>query len=88
MTADEERGEHFAESVVPLSLGAGPKQFKEDCMPARRPPARPVRFEDPARNAAYWARIDAIVNAAPPLEDWQRAAIRAAFHQPEKREAA
>lgn len=54
--------------------------------PAR--PERPVRFTDPARNAAYWARIDAIVDAAPPLEPWQRAAIRAAFHQPEARRAA
>jgi hypothetical protein len=41
--------------------------------------ARPVRFEDPARNAAYWARIDAIVAAAPPLSDEQRAVIRTAF---------
>lgn len=40
---------------------------------------RPVRFEDPARNAAYWARIDAIVDAAPPLTDEQRAVIRTAF---------
>lgn len=54
--------------------------------PAR--PDRPVRFEDPARNAAYWARIERIVDQAPPLADWQRAAIRAAFHRPEKREAA
>lgn len=44
--------------------------------------ARPVRFEDPARNAAYWARIDRIVDAAPPLSDEQRAAIRTAFHRP------
>ncbi|MFI8297318.1 hypothetical protein ACIGCZ_15395 [Streptomyces nigra] len=50
--------------------------------------ARPVRFEDPARNAAYWARIDAIVNQAPPLSDEQRATIRGAFHQPEARRAA
>ncbi|MFJ9427566.1 hypothetical protein [Streptomyces sp. NPDC101249] len=41
--------------------------------------ARPVRFADPARNAAYWARIDAIVDAAPPLTDEQRAVIRTAF---------
>lgn len=56
--------------------------------PAR--PDRPVRFEDPARNAAYWARIDAIVAAAPPLTDEQRAVIRTAFHQPKTstREAA
>ncbi|MFJ6645800.1 hypothetical protein ACIQPS_09075 [Streptomyces sp. NPDC091290] len=50
--------------------------------------ARPVRFDDPARNAAYWARIDRIVSAAPPLDDSQRAAIRAAFHQPDARRAA
>ncbi|MER7963577.1 hypothetical protein [Streptomyces ardesiacus] len=40
---------------------------------------RPVRFEDPARNAAYWRRIDRIVAAAPPLGDEQRAVIRTAF---------
>ncbi|WP_194280615.1 hypothetical protein [Streptomyces fagopyri] len=50
--------------------------------------ARPVRFEDPKRNAAYWARIDAIVDEAPPFSDTQRAIIRAAFHQPVAREAA
>lgn len=49
---------------------------------------RPVRFEDPARNAAYWARIDAIVDQAPPLDDYQRAVIRAAFLQPQDRRAA
>ncbi|MFF2650364.1 hypothetical protein [Streptomyces sp. NPDC058045] len=53
--------------------------------PARA--ARPVRFADPARNAAYWARIDRIVDQAPPLDDDQRARIRAAFHQPEVRRA-
>lgn len=54
-------------------------------------PARadqPVRFDDPARNAAYWARIRRIVDQAPPLTDDQRARIRAAFHQPETRRAA
>jgi hypothetical protein len=51
-------------------------------------PARPVRFDDPARNAAYWARIDRIVAAAPPLSDEQRAVIRTAFHQPRIQEAA
>lgn len=40
---------------------------------------RPVRFEDPERNAAYWARVDRIVDAAPPLSDEQRAVIRTAF---------
>jgi hypothetical protein len=51
----------------------------EQC-PERREANRPVRFADPARNAAYWARIDRIVDAAPPLTDKQRAAIRVAFH--------
>lgn len=51
-------------------------------------PGRPVRDSDPARNAAYWARIDRLVSAAPPLSDRQRAAIRVAFHQPAVREAA
>ena len=50
--------------------------------------ARPVRDPDPARNAAYWARIDAIVDAAPPLSDEQRAVIRTAFHGARAREAA
>ncbi|MDX2839491.1 hypothetical protein PV377_10960 [Streptomyces ipomoeae] len=40
---------------------------------------RPVRDPDPVRNAAYWARIDANVAAAPPLSDEQRAVIRTAF---------
>ncbi|MGW0914681.1 hypothetical protein ACWD1Z_23430 [Streptomyces sp. NPDC002784] len=57
-------------------------------MASPRRPARPVRFEDPARNAAYWARIDSIVDQAPPLTDDQRAIIRAAFHTPAAREAA
>ncbi|MGW7239705.1 hypothetical protein, partial [Streptomyces sp. NPDC054804] len=66
--------------------------------PAPRPPGgppppgprpdRPVRFADPARNAAYWARIDRIVDAAPPLTDEQRAVIRTAFHRPAPRAAA
>ncbi|GHJ01583.1 hypothetical protein TPA0906_34480 [Streptomyces olivaceus] len=43
------------------------------------PPGRPVRFADPARNAAYWARIERNVAAAPPLTDEQRAVIRTAF---------
>ncbi|MGQ5579688.1 hypothetical protein [Streptomyces sp. ECR3.8] len=57
-------------------------------MVAQRHPGRPVRFQDPERNAAYWARITRIVDAAPPLEDTQRAAIRAAFHGTKHREAA
>ncbi|MFG2683131.1 hypothetical protein [Streptomyces sp. NPDC048392] len=52
------------------------------------PPARPVRFDDPQRNAAYWARIDRIVAAAPPLSNEQRAIVRTAFTQPEARRAA
>nr|WP_119589731.1 hypothetical protein [Streptomyces scabiei] len=40
---------------------------------------RPIRDPDPKRNAAYWARIDAIVDQAPPLTDEQRAVIRTAF---------
>ncbi|MEU1559479.1 hypothetical protein ABZ504_03035 [Streptomyces mirabilis] len=50
--------------------------------------ARPVRDPDPARNAAYWARIDACVDQAPPFTDEQRAVIRAQFHSPQAREAA
>lgn len=77
---DSERREHDAKSVLSLTSGAGPKQ--EDCMVPQRRQARPVRFDDPARNAAYWARIDRIVDAAPPLSDYQRAVIRTAFSQP------
>ncbi|MFD7790999.1 hypothetical protein [Streptomyces sp. NPDC059759] len=55
--------------------------------PRERAP-RPARDPDPARNAAYWARIDRIVDAAPPLTDTQRAIIRTAFHQATPREAA
>lgn len=51
-------------------------------------PLRPVRDEDPARNAAYWERVDRIVAAAPPLTPHQRAVIRSAFHQPAAQEAA
>lgn len=42
-------------------------------------PDRPVRFEDPVRNAAYWERIKRIVDAAPPLTIEQQAVIRTAF---------
>jgi len=45
--------------------------------PAR--PDRPRRFDDDARNNAYWARIIACADAAPPLSMEQRAAIRTAF---------
>jgi hypothetical protein len=54
--------------------------------PAR--PDRPRRFENDAQNEAYWARIDAIVDQAPPLTDEQRAVIRTAFHGARTREAA
>ncbi|WP_143576777.1 hypothetical protein [Streptomyces acidiscabies] len=57
-------------------------------IPGRPATDRPVRFTDPARNAAYWARIDAIVDTAPPLSDEQRAVIRTAFHQPALKETA
>ncbi|MFD5874048.1 hypothetical protein [Streptomyces sp. NPDC060322] len=33
-------------------------------------------------DAAYWARIRRIVDAAPSFSQHQRAVIRAAFHQP------
>ncbi|MBL3670263.1 hypothetical protein JL475_30665 [Streptomyces sp. M2CJ-2] len=52
------------------------------------PPDRPVRFADPERNRRYWERIERIVDAAPPLDDTQRAVIRTAFSQPAAREAA
>lgn len=41
--------------------------------------ARPVRFADPKRNAAYWARIDRIVAAAPPLSEEQIGTLRSIF---------
>lgn len=68
-------------SVLSFSSGAGPESGKEAM-------TRPVRFDDPKRDAAYWARIRRIVDAAPPLDDSQRAAIRAAFHGSQQREAA
>ncbi|MBJ6615530.1 hypothetical protein H4K38_21180 [Streptomyces sp. I3(2020)] len=83
-----ERGEHAAENLLSLEQGAGPEQSKEDCVVAQRQPGRPARFADPERNAAYWARITRVVDAAPPLDDTQRAAIRAAFHGAQHREAA
>ncbi|MFE5189216.1 hypothetical protein [Streptomyces sp. NPDC056628] len=45
-------------------------------------------FEDPERDAAYWARVERIVASAPPLSTEQKAVIRAAFHAPTTREAA
>lgn len=46
-------------------------------------PGRPAR---PERPTGYWERIDALVAAAPPLTDLQRARIRAAIHRPTGRE--
>lgn len=54
--------------------------------PAR--PDRPRRFDDDARNDAYWARVDAIADTAPPLSPEQRAIIRTAFHGARAQEAA
>lgn len=34
-----------------------------------------------ARAAAYWERIDRIVDAAPPFTDKQHAPLRTIFHQ-------
>ncbi|GGV86850.1 hypothetical protein GCM10010294_68030 [Streptomyces griseoloalbus] len=42
-------------------------------------PARPVRFADPKRNAAYWARIERNTAAAPPLTTEQIATLRGIF---------
>ena len=42
----------------------------------------------PARPAGYWERVRRIVDQAPPLTNYQRAQIRAAFHTPAAREAA
>lgn len=50
--------------------------------------ARPVRDPDPARNAAYWARIDAIVDSAPEFSPEQRAVIRSQFLAAAKEAAA
>ncbi|MFE2243877.1 hypothetical protein ACFXCU_30760 [Streptomyces virginiae] len=49
---------------------------------------RPVRHPDPERNAAYWARIDAIVAAAPELTAAQRIKLRGIFQQADRQEAA
>lgn len=48
--------------------------------PAR--PDRPRRFDDDARNDAYWARVIACVDSAPPLTEGQKAILRAQFHAP------
>ncbi|MCY0943570.1 hypothetical protein [Streptomyces antarcticus] len=49
---------------------------------------RPVRHPDPERNATYWARIDAIVAAAPELTTAQRVKLRGIFQQADRQEAA
>lgn len=77
-----EHREHSPESVLSLESGAGPEHSKGECMALTCSPGRPVRFADPKRNAAYWARIDRIVSEAPPLSNEQRAVIRTAFHAP------
>lgn len=86
--AESERGEHSKESVLSLETGAGPQKLKGASVAVTRPPARPVRFDDPTRDASYWARVARIVDQAPPLTSDQRARIRAAFHQSEARRAA
>jgi len=48
-------------------------------------PGRPAR---PGAPADYWDRVRRIAAAAPPLDDYQRAVIRAQFHAPAAREAA
>lgn len=45
--------------------------------PAR--PDRPRRFENDAQNEAYWARVIANADAAPPLSIEQKAALRTIF---------
>jgi hypothetical protein len=85
---EQEPREHSAKSMLSWAAGARAKQVKEDCVVFTGCPDRPVRFDDPVRNAAYWARIDHIVAAAPPLSQEQRAVIRTAFSQTRAREAA
>ncbi|MEV6571836.1 hypothetical protein [Streptomyces sp. NPDC051577] len=56
--------------------------------PAEGNLGRPVRHPDPVQNAAYWARIDANVAAAPELTDAQRVRLRGIFQQAAIKEAA
>lgn len=42
----------------------------------------------PKRPEGYWQRVAQLVDAAPPLDDDQRARIRAALHQPAPAQAA
>ncbi|MEU3161377.1 hypothetical protein ABZ753_28710 [Streptomyces griseoincarnatus] len=77
--ARTERGEHSADSVLSLDAGAGPEQSKEDCMVQPRHPGRPVRFQDPERNAAYWERVKRAAASAPPLTTEQIATLRGIF---------
>ncbi|MFJ2708867.1 hypothetical protein ACIO3R_37555 [Streptomyces sp. NPDC087428] len=43
-------------------------------------PGRPAGADH--GDTAYWARVRRIAAQAPPLNDLQRARLRAAFHQP------
>lgn len=74
-------------NAVVAAGGACGRPALSEAEQARRA-ARPVRDPDPARNAAYWARIDAIVDEAPPLSMEQKAIIRTAFHGARAQEAA
>ncbi|MDX3777767.1 hypothetical protein [Streptomyces europaeiscabiei] len=74
-------------NTVVAAGGACGRPALSEAEQARRA-ARPVRDPDPARNAAYWARVDACVDSAPPLTDEQRAVIRTAFLGARAQEAA
>jgi hypothetical protein len=74
-------------NTVAAAGGACGRPALSEAEQARRA-NRPIRDPDPKRNAAYWARIDAIVAEAPPLTAEQRAVIRTAFHGARAREAA
>ncbi|MDX3555318.1 hypothetical protein PV729_26725 [Streptomyces europaeiscabiei] len=75
------------QNTVAAAGGACGRPALSEAERARRA-NRPVRDPDPKRNAAYWARIDAIVDQAPPLSDEQRAVIRTAFLGARAQEAA
>jgi hypothetical protein len=77
--ARAERGEHLAESVLSLDAGAGPTDTEGYSMATQPCPARPVRYADPARNAAYWERVKRNAASAPPLTDDQIATLRGIF---------
>jgi len=48
----------------------------------------PGRPACPGTPADYWDRVRRIVDQAPPLDPYQRAVIRTAFHTPATKEAA